>query len=75
MISFDRRSGNSTRLLDYYVQKLFQDGEVKISDHHPTRQASELLYKHFLRRLNIEHNLTDKDIYFNNSNLLVKLKF
>lgn len=50
-----RRSGRTTRLVDYYIQKLFTTGEIKIKDHHDTEQAHKLIFNKIRRRLSEEH--------------------
>lgn len=54
-IKSGRAVGNSTRLLDHYVQKLFNKGYVKIVDHYENTEASEHLFFKFLKRLKLEH--------------------
>lgn len=50
-----RRSGNSTRLADSYIQKLFTDGVIKVEDHYPTPEASASLFETIVNRLKMEH--------------------
>jgi hypothetical protein len=50
-----RRSGRSTRLTDSYIQELFNDGAIKVYDHHNTPLAHRFLFDNVLRRLSIEH--------------------
>ena len=52
---FGRRVGNTTRLIDYYVQKLFRGGIVKVKDHHEHRHADEDLTCRIMERLKREH--------------------
>lgn len=57
-----RQSGRTTRLIDYYVQRLFSDGYIRPRDHyvdvfsHTERQRrdSELTHK-IRKRLQFEH--------------------
>lgn len=52
----NRRIGNTTRLADYYVQKLFTWGTTgEILDHCDSRKMNEKLFKIILKRLSIEH--------------------
>lgn len=55
-----RASGRTTRLVDKYVQELFNNlGEwVRISDHFPGRRANEMLMAKIRRRMEIEHHIT-----------------
>ena len=41
-----RASGRTTRLVNKYVQQLFQNPniEIKIRDHHPSTQSNRLLF-------------------------------
>ena len=50
-----RQSGRSTRLIDDYVQELFNNGIIKVYDHHNTPLAHRFLFDNVLRRLSIEH--------------------
>ncbi len=52
-----RAVGNTTRLVDYYIQELFNNfGKfIKVRDHYPLREADEYLYHRILNRLVIEH--------------------
>jgi hypothetical protein len=59
LIKSGRSVGNSTRLADYYIQCLFQNGNVIVKDHYDGRIAHEELLKTILTRLEIEHNGID----------------
>lgn len=50
-----RRIGNSTRLIDQYVQELFTKGEIQVFDHFDTQESHESLFKRVLNRLGFEH--------------------
>lgn len=55
-----RRVGNTTRLADYYIQKLFTEGKVVVKDHwegdHSYNSSEHRrLTKIILARLDIEH--------------------
>jgi hypothetical protein len=50
-----RQSGQSTRLLDQYIQEFFTKGSVRVIDHHGTRDAHRLLLEKFIKRLHAEH--------------------
>lgn len=50
-----RRSGRSTRLIDIFIQKLFNTGAVEIFDHHRSIDATKDLFGRFCDRLNHEH--------------------
>ena len=53
----ERCSGRSTRLIDKYVQEIYdnQGKWVEISDHYPSPKAAVLLAEHIMRRIAIEH--------------------
>ena len=59
-----RKTGRTTRLVDAFVQELFEKrGEwVKIFDHYHERNASRLLIKRIVARLNNEHGITSTDL-------------
>lgn len=48
-----RRVGNTTRLVDYYIQQLFITGEVILEDHHPLGHND--LFAKVMGRLRNEH--------------------
>lgn len=52
-----RRVGNTTRLIDYYVQELFNnfEQEIEIRDHFPHRRADEFLIERLVKRIRSEH--------------------
>lgn len=55
-----RATGRSTRRVDDYIQKLFEQGEIKINDHFDTRRAHDYLFDRVMSRLLFEHpNLED----------------
>jgi len=56
LIKPGRRVGNSTRLLNYYIEELFAKGEVFIQDHHDYPSSHKDLFNKVLRRLNVEYN-------------------
>lgn len=50
-----RQSGRSTRLVDKYIQDLFTNGEVIITDHYDTKASHIFLLHRVLKRLESEH--------------------
>lgn len=84
-----RRSGQSTRLADKYIQDLFEGKEVRISDHHwaldedntstlsqAHKRASKFLVNIILRRLLSEHNLdnhSNPKVVVNKDKLTIKI--
>ena len=53
----DRATGRTTRLVDYYIQKLFNNpnSEIKIVDHTNTQQSNTHLTQLVLQRMYNEH--------------------
>lgn len=53
----NRATGRTTRLVDYYIQKLFNNPneEIKIIDHYNIQQSNIHLTQMILRRLDNEH--------------------
>lgn len=53
----DRSTGRTTRLIDYYIQELFNNpnSEIEIIDHTNTQQSNIHLTQMILRRLDNEH--------------------
>lgn len=56
----DRRRGNTTRIIDYIIQKLFEGYEVICNDHHESVEARKYLVNRVLARLSYEHNIDGK---------------
>lgn len=68
-----RQTGRSTRQIDNYIQRLFEDGEIIVTDHTDTeldsKKCSIILWSKILKRLAFEHshvkvynNLRDRKI-------------
>lgn len=56
-----RRNGNTTRQVDYAIDRLFKGDRVIVIDHYGSRKASERLLGLIINRLNIEHGYFTKD--------------
>ena len=53
-----RKSGRSTRLIDQYIQLLFEVDKgtnVKVRDHYPSNDAHRQLLDRIIKRLKNEH--------------------
>lgn len=50
-----RRTGKSTRLIDQYIQQLFELGTITVHDHHESEVSHLLLKEKILKRLSFEH--------------------
>lgn len=70
-----RKTGRSTRLVDKYIQDLFNRcGEwVEIFDHFRGRQASERLVRLIQRRLMNEHGITNNALEFDRDKCALRL--
>ena len=55
VISPHRRSGNTTRLIDYYIQLLFVKGTITVIDHYDSDKSNKRLRGLILDRLRNEH--------------------
>lgn len=60
----NRATGRTTRLVDYYIQELFNNPnkEIEIIDHHNTQQSNIHLTQLILRRMYEEHRCNIKII-------------
>lgn len=70
-----RMTGNSTRLIDFYIQKLFTEKEIQVQDHYPEKKAHKLLFVRILKRLEFEHNLSKRQEQFEIDKLKLTIKF
>lgn len=72
-----RRSGNTTRQINFAIDKLFQGYKVKVIDHSTLRIQSQSLFDSIVHRLEIEHNLEElivsESIIINHKNLTLEL--
>lgn len=73
----NRRSGNTTRLVDYYIQEIFnlKEGDfIEIKDHHEHPEAHRYLLKRIKERFNKEHNnfFTNKYNFSEKYNIITK---
>lgn len=67
-----RRAGNTTILIDCYIQLLMRGFEIHIQDHYDNNVAHDLLLRRIIDRLRIEHHgLT---LLFNKQHYLMKVK-
>lgn len=72
MIDTWRMTGRSTRLIDEYIQTLFNEGSVKVRDHHFTRHSDKFLFDRVVRRLKNEHR--HDSFEYNTNHQTIKLK-
>lgn len=51
-----RRTGQTTRLVDQFIQELYQNGKTRVYDHmNDNEEARENIYNRVLKRLSMEH--------------------
>ena len=55
IVSPERRSGNTTRLVDWYIQKIFEGKNIETIDHHNEYGNNRSLYNRIIKRLLSEH--------------------
>lgn len=70
-IRMERHKGNTTRLADYYIQKLFDNqGEyVLIMDHFHNTTSDRELIKIITKRLQAEHKGVPYDVNFSTTSI------
>ena len=56
LIKPERRSGNTTRMVDLAIQLLLEGNKIKIEDHYPSGDMSEYIANKIINRLHLEHN-------------------
>lgn len=73
----ERKVGNSTRLVDRYIQELFINKRVKIIDHHydHNNDSNKRLFKIVLRRLDMEHGsiIKESKVKVDHTNFTIEL--
>jgi hypothetical protein len=75
LIKPGRRVGNTTRLLNYYIEELFTKGEIVVKDHHNSYVISKVLFNKIIKRLEFEHNfIKNKHFSINYLSLEITLK-
>lgn len=72
-----RRSGNTTRQIDFAVQQLFAGAIIEVRDHWEFgdhKKANENLFDRILKRLAMEHGLlVDREVRINKNKLEIEL--
>lgn len=69
-----RRVGNTTRLVDMFVQDFFTRGKIQVYDHYGTKKASERVFNLVIKRLNSEHGIERNDIKLDHNRLTLERK-
>jgi hypothetical protein len=69
-----RRVGNTTRLIDFYIQDFFTKGKCVVIDHYDTQESHKRIFDLVLRRLRIEHNIQVCDLFLDKNRHAIRLK-
>ena len=71
-----RATGRSTRLVDKYVQDLYdKKGEwLLVQDHYPSRKACEFLCGRILKRMQSEHPMDTVGVRRDGVNIYIRLE-
>lgn len=72
LLSLERRSGNTTRLIDYFIQDFFIKGECRVYDHFDGKESGKRVFNLVMSRLKIEHNIKEKDVKLDVGHLIIK---
>lgn len=56
-----RRSGNTTRMVDHYIQVLFKEHKVTVKDHSGFDKEDDRVTNIIIQRLQNEHRMNNKD--------------
>lgn len=67
----NRRSGRSTVIIDHLIQNFFKKGKTAVYDHHPTREATRLIFNTTLQRLQREHHIHPEDISIDKTHFIL----
>ena len=67
-----RRVGNTTRLIDMFIQDFFNKGECQVYDHYNTRESRQRVFDLVLQRLNREHHIDNKDVCLDRNRLIIR---
>jgi len=68
-----RRYGNTTRMIDAYIQLLFKEGEILVRDHHGTIDSTKLLVSRLRTRLKHEHTIARVEVKHEGDAIRIKL--
>ena len=78
----ERRSGNTTRIVDYLIQELFIKGECVCYDHYFTSPPSDINRKmkryvmdRVLQRIHYEHHIELNDLVVDSNEFWIKFKY
>lgn len=69
-----RRVGNTTRLVDLFVQDFFNNGECRVVDHYGTTDANLRIFRIVLDRLNREHMIGSGDVVLDSRKFIIRRK-
>ncbi len=66
-----RRMGNTTRLIDSFVQDFFIRGKCEVIDHYGSRESNKRVMQLVLLRLKSEHNINKEDLTLDNNRFII----
>lgn len=72
-----RRSGRTTRLADSYIQDLFKNGKIQVTDHYQESNSGDRhLFDIIMNRLSLEHPYLFylENIAYSKSKLFIEIK-
>ncbi len=74
----ERSKGNTTRIVDWYINKLYTinklNESIKIIDHHDNVSARHYCFNMFIQRLQVEHKHIINFLDINKENFTIKWK-
>jgi len=73
-MDWTRRTGQTTRLADMYIQKLFMEGHIHVVDHHATEGSNDWLFKIICNRLKLEHSHVLQELNMDRLSLEISFK-
>ena len=66
-----RRMGNTTRLIDSFVQDFFISGKCEVTDHYGSRESNKRVMQLVLLRLKNEHNINEQDLVLDRNRFII----
>jgi hypothetical protein len=71
----NRRAGNTTRIADFYIQRLFNNYTTgEIVDHYGSTESNKRLFKIIVGRLDREHSWILKDLHVDHNHRIISIK-
>lgn len=66
-----RKMGNTTRLIDSFVQDFFISGKCEVRDHYASRESNKRVMQLVLLRLKNEHNINEEELVLDRNRLII----